>query len=310
MLAISLVAGACSAAASPGPSSGAGNSKCPSGPNLTAMPQGWGVPSTAPSIIPVLINPTGELTCGENRLLWSFVNAQNLPAGAPDRSAKVTLYNLSRDPAKAVSTLDGTFIWAIEGDVGVYTAPAAFNEAGIWGAEMSTTQNGRTDTTRVVFQVVPKSTALRPGDKAPASRNLTGDPKGISTDPSPDPRLYKTSIDQALARKEPFLVAFATPKFCTSGQCGPTLERVKPFVDKYPTVTFINAEPYELKADAGGQLQPVLTGANLTPTKVTTEWGLLSEPWIYVVNRDGIITASFALIFSDEELTKALDAVK
>ena len=113
-----------------------------------------------------------------------------------------------------------------------------------------------------------------------------------------------------LFRSVPFLVAFATPKFCTSGQCGPTLERVKPLIDKYPTVTFINVEPYELKADAGGQLQPVLTGADLTPTKATTEWGLLSEPWIFVVDRAGMVTASYGLIFSEAEITSALDAVK
>jgi hypothetical protein len=36
----------------------------------------------------------------------------------------------------------------------------------------------------------------------------------------------------------------------------------------------------------------------------------LSEPWVFVVDRQGIVRGSFGLIFSDAELTGALDAVK
>jgi len=61
--------------------------------------------------------------------------------------------------------------------------------------------------------------------------------------------LYKTSEDQALTSHQPFLIVFATPKFCTSAQCGPTLDRIKPFITKFPTVDFIHVEPYELKLE-------------------------------------------------------------
>jgi hypothetical protein len=105
------------------------------------------------------------------------------------------------------------------------------------------------------------------------------------------------------------VLAFATPKFCASAQCGPTLDRLKPFVARYPSVTFINVEPYELR-DEGGQLQPVVTNSNLTPARPTLEWGLLSEPWVFVVGRDGIVRGSFALIFGEAELAAAIDQVK
>ena len=106
-------------------------------------------------------------------------------------------------------------------------------------------------------------------------------------------------------------MAFATPKFCQSQQCGPTLDRLKPIAAAHPDVTFINVEPYQLEV-VDGQLQPVLTGdpAQLTPAASTDEWGLLSEPWVFVVDRDGIVTASFMLIFSDEELEAAVSAVE
>ena len=55
----------------------------------------------------------------------------------------------------------------------------------------------------------------------------------LSTDPTPDPAFYKVSEDAALSKGDPFVMIFATPKFCTSAQCGPTLDRLKPFVAKW-----------------------------------------------------------------------------
>lgn len=75
--------------------------------------------------------------------------------------------------------------------------------------------------------------------------------------------------------------------------------------------TIINVEPYQLD-DIDGQLQPVVSvdPPMLTPTAVTREWGLSTEPWVFVVDGDGIVTASFPLIFSKDELDAALAAVE
>ena len=81
----------------------------------------------------------------------------------------------------------------------------------------------------------------------------------------------------ALAAHKPFVLVFATPKFCTSAQCGPTLDRVKPVAAAHPEVTFINVEPYELQV-VDGQLQPVLdANGSLQATDVTNQWGLLDR---------------------------------
>jgi hypothetical protein len=58
-----------------------------------------------------------------------------------------------------------------------------------------------------------------------------------------------------------------------------------------------------------GQLQPVLTDDRLTPTQATIDWRLPAEPWVFVVDKDGVVTASFMLIFSDEELEAAIAEV-
>ena len=207
-------------------------------------------------------------------------------------------------------------MWAIEGSRGVYIASVDLTEAGLWGAEFTTAAAGEaSETVRITFDVQPTGTTKRVGDKAPASKTPTladvgGDVARISSDAAPEPAFYQTSVDTAIAEGKPFLLAFATPKFCTTGQCGPTLDRVKPLVEDYPTVAFINVEPYEL-AMVSGQLQPTLDAqGQLKPVQAVNEWGLLSEPFIFVVDRTGTITASFEGIVGEDELRTALDAVK
>jgi hypothetical protein len=58
-----------------------------------------------------------------------------------------------------------------------------------------------------------------------------------------------------------------------------------------------------------GQLQPVLTENNLTPVPSVNEWGLTAEPWLFVVDDDGVVRSSLGLIFSDDELQGAIDDV-
>jgi hypothetical protein len=307
-------ASASSPPAAPGTTTpGSSAQACATAPD-PGTPAGWGTPTTAPTVVPYLVNNANEMTCGTNRLLFLLLDPKtNAPIADPKRTVKVAFYDLARDATKPTSTVDTTFVWAIENQRGNYIANVDFPEAGVWGAEVTTTSGTPAQKIRMTFNVAASSPVLRVGDRAPSTKTPTAtDAAGIakiSTDTKPDPALYRTSADEALAKHEPFLIAFATPKFCASQQCGPTLDRLKPFVSKYPGVAFIHVEPYKLELQ-DGQLQPVLSGGNLTPTDVVNQWGLLTEPWVFVVDRDGIIRASFELIFSDQELSAALDKVK
>jgi hypothetical protein len=298
------------------PGAGAsGGAACQTAPSVPANLEGWGQPASPPSVVPIPIANPGELICGPNRFLFSFIDQDNRPAGSPDRAASIAIYDLGRDPATPIATADGTFIWAIENERGIYVANVTFPEAGTYGVEFRTAvDSGTPEAIRMTLDVQPTNGVVKVGQAAPPVKTPTladagGDPSKIATDASPNPAFYETSVDQALASHEPFVVVFATPKFCTSAQCGPTLDRIKPFAARYPSVTFINVEPYKLELD-GGSLVAVTDANGLIPTDATLAWGLLSEPWVFVVDRGGIVRASFELIFSDAELTAALDAVK
>lgn len=326
LVAASLLAGCTagvgsSASAGPtgaGPTGAAPSAACATTPqpDPATLPD-WSAAAQQPSVFPQIINPAGTIACGPTRFMFSFLDAKNVPVAAPDRAVTLKLYDLGADPATPAVTADADFIWAIEDSVGVYVANVDFPTAGLWGAEFVTTPAGGTpESIKVQFDVQPTSSVVGIGDAAPPSDTPTladvgGDVSRISTDPDPVEAFYTTSVADAVAAKKPFVLIFATPKFCTSAQCGPTLDRVKPIAAAHPEMTFINVEPYELQW-TDGQLQPVLTGdpPQLTPVAAANEWRIAAEPWAFVVDGNGTITSSLMLIFSDEELEAAIKAVE
>jgi hypothetical protein len=265
-----------------------------------------------PSVLPAFVS--SELAVGPNRFLFSFVDpVTNAHLGSPDRTASVAF---TGPAGQAIPRTPGTFVWAIQGVSGVYVAPVDFPAAGDWVADFTTAAAGKPEETiGFQFQVLEKKHVVVPGDKAPSVDTPTltsvgGDVAKISTDPKPDKRFYETSIVGALAAHRPFVLIFATPKFCQTSTCGPTLDKLKPVAASHPGVTFINVEPYKL-ADDHGQLQPVLdAGGNLQTVPATEAYGLLSEPYVFIVGGDGIIKAAYELIFTPDEIDKELASIK
>lgn len=323
ILAAALVVTGCGGGASATPaatrSGSADPAACASAPAPPADQEGWTTAATEPTVFPAIVNSGGSLTCGENRLLFTFLDDADRTVARPDRAVAVAIYDLGRDGTTPTQTTDGAFVWGIEGERGFYVATVTFPEAGEWGAEFTTQLNDAApETIRMRFQVATSSPVVRVGDAAPASDTPTaasvdGDLARISTDTAPDPAFYDVSVRDALAAHDPFVLVFATPKFCASAQCGPTLERVKAVAAGFPDVTFINVEPYVLDF-VDGSLTPKLDTSvdppSLIPAQPTVDWGLLSEPWVFVVDGDGIVTGSFEGVIADSELAAAIEAVR
>ncbi len=308
-LSLALVVAACGSAAPSPSASRATGDRCDTAAEPASM-EGWDALGQAPSVYPNLI--TNPMTCGASRILISLLDANNVPVAAPDRPLTAAFYDLAKDLKTPVATADGTFVWAIEGSRGLYTFDVDLPEAGTYGIEFTTqAPGGPAETIRATTSILASSTVVQVGDPAPASKTPTmadvgGDATKISTDAKPDPAFYQTSVAEAIAAHKPFILVFATPKFCVSAQCGPTLDKLKPVAAAHPEVTFINVEPYQLK-DVDGQLQPVLSAdSKLQTTTTTDEWGLTSEPWIFAVDGSGVIRGSFELIASEAEIESAI----
>ncbi|MEA2631142.1 MAG: hypothetical protein QOE66_1361 [Chloroflexota bacterium] len=310
---LALVAAACgSPVASTSPSASSAAAVCGSAPD-PASGTGWDPPATAPTLVPIIVS--NAITCGKTRFIFLFVDKANVVHSAPDQTAKVAFYDLGRDPKVAAATVDGAFVWTIQDQRGMYIANVDLPEAGTWGAEFTTQAPGApAETTRLTFSVLDVNTSVAVGQKAPASKTPTaadtgGDLKKISTDPTPDPAFYQTSVADAIGARKPFILIFATPKFCTSQQCGPTLAHFKPVAAAHPEITFINVEPYKLEVK-DGSLQPVLDAqGHLIATDISNAWGLLAEPWMFAVDRNGIVRGSYLLTISDAELNAILPVI-
>ena len=63
--------------------------------------------------------------------------------------------------------------------------------------------------------------------------------------------------------------------------------------------SFVHVEPYALRDLRAGFVQ--------TPEPVTREWGIQSEPWIFVVDAEGRVAAKFEGIVAAGEVEQALE---
>jgi hypothetical protein len=279
--------------------------------SITPAPSVAASGSTA-SVIPVPV--TTEFRVGDNRTVFSLLDPSGQkPAAAPDRTLAIGY----RGPnGEAIPSAPQAFIWAVENVNGVYTGKATFPSAGKWIADFTTAAPQSPKVTiSFSFDVQQRTVVLSPGDPAPSVATPTladagGNVRGISSDAKPVSRFYETSEADALAAKKPFVLIFATPKFCQTATCGPTLDRLKPVAEKHPELTFINVEPYKL-TESNGALQPVLDAQNqLVPVEATTAFKLQSEPYVFVVGSDGKISSSFELVFSPDEIEAAIQAVE
>lgn len=265
--------------------------------------------STGP--IPVLVN--SDLATGEARLILALVDGAGFPLGDPAWKISASLYDLGSDGCTPFATdVALPFAWSIEKVrgffIGTAAIPAPTRELGLLLTGTDTTGAAL----RVAFAapVAAAPLALRPGDVAPtiATPIAATDPHGaagISTDPAPLARLYADSAAELLASHRPFMIVFASPAFCVSQACGPTLKIVKEVAAKHLSVAILHVEPYLMSWD-GTRPLPVMKENHLQPNAIAEAWRLPVEPWIFTVGPDGRILRSYEGVASVAELDAAL----
>ena len=253
-----------------------------------------------------------DLGVGHNRLFFSLLEGDSSPVLVDE--ANVSIYS----PADSSSEGDPTEAavarfrkWPL-GDRGVYTTQVNFDQPGTWGLTVAVTGvDGESRSTQETFQVKAKSSTPAIGSPAPPSKNKTSRDVGtleeLTTAVEPDPDLYAMTIAEALGSGKPFVVAFATPAFCATATCGPQVEVIRNIKDRYKNrVSFIHVEVFdnveEIRRD--GDLSVARTVA------AVEEWGLPTEPWTFIVDRQGHVAAKFEAFTTaeeiEEELTKLL----
>jgi len=251
---------------------------------------------------------TSDLAVGSNRISFGII--QKGGGAVQDGDVHVSTFYLGGgSQVGPIEYVDAEFRPWPAGTGGVFVIFTNFDKPGDWGLGVTVSNGGvvrKQGSIRI--RVKDRSSAPGVGVMAPRSLNKTiADVDRLSqltTDIDPDPELYEMTIAEALETGKPVVVVFSTPLYCKTATCGPQLDVVKAIKEKYPNVVnFIHVEVYDNPEEIEGDLER----AEISPTLL--EWGLLSEPWVFVVTEDGEVSFRFEGFVDREELEAALQAV-
>ncbi|MSQ11846.1 MAG: thioredoxin family protein [Dehalococcoidia bacterium] len=191
---------------------------------------------------------------------------------------------------------------------GLYRVPnAAFDAPGFWRADVTLPAvDGRTRKGSMAFLVVEHAGTPALGSAVPATANRTArdvqDLAELTTRTPPEPLFHQVSVAEALQAHRPFVVVFSTPAFCVRRLCGSVLEIVRSVaLNVGEKAAFIQIEPYGIAA--------ARNDGKLVLMPASREWGLRSEPWVFVVDAQGRLAAKFEGLLTPEELESALTEV-
>jgi hypothetical protein len=269
---------------------------CSSEPARDEMATSKGVPTPGQEVFPVVAS--SEIVVGKNRLQIGLINEQDAPVRSPKTTLQVSFVAPGEQAPSSGSRM--SFVWTIKPMQGLWVGQATFDRPGQWEAVIDVQGGGYDAQVQTVFEVKKEGTTPEIGDEAPAVDTPTAsdvdDLSEITTDSDPNPRFYELSIADAVTAQKPAVIVFATPKFCTSQVCGPTLSIVKDVAKQFPRVNFVHVEPYDLDK----------VPQELDPVPAVTAWGLPSEPWVFVSDARGRVAAKYEGSVAPRELTAQL----
>ena len=246
-----------------------------------------------------IASSNGNIGVGEQRVLIAIIDrSTDQFLAAPDLGATATLSDRIGSP---IGEYEGDFIWIVPDVRGLYAFNMDIPGPGTY--QVTVSSEGFNDAGPVGLVTVEDPTVVSIGDEAPRSvtrTSATHDIGDITSDPSPDPSFYELSLDEAID-SGPTAIVFGTPAWCSSQACGPLLDQVKALSADYPDLNYVHVEVYEDIHVSSFQ--------DLTLVEAVAEWALPAEPWVFVTDAGGIVTASFEGVASDAELAAAFAAV-
>jgi hypothetical protein len=187
----------------------------------------------------------------------------------------------------------------------VYETDVPLPKTGGWSVLVATQSGGgmlaAPTQIKVVSPAQDKIPEVGESPPKPATDTLAtakGDESAIDTRLPPAPELHEKSFADVVGKK-PVALLFSTPQLCQSRVCGPVTDVAMQLKAKYgDKIEFIHQEVYK-NNDVNAGLRPPLEAFHLR-----------TEPWLFVINKDGKITArlegSFGVTAFENALKTAL----
>jgi hypothetical protein len=161
----------------------------------------------------------------------------------------------------------------------IYVADLPFPRGGQWRVAAVIREGDETEGTLLIGANVGEFTHVpRPGDPAPQLQNAQD---------------YADALG-----KEPILLLFATPRFCQSRVCGPVIDVAEQAKQEFgDKAAFIHMETFN-ENDPDKGVRPEVRAFHL-PT----------EPWLFAINREGIVSAAVEGAFGLESMDEVAEKV-
>lgn len=233
---------------------------------------------------------------GEFRLAFALLDGTQTAVGI----SGVTLNIFPLDGDSETAVWSGEAVGYTDYTVPYWTAYPTINEAGFWGVVAEVIKDdGEVIPADFIIEVAAEVSSLPIGTKAPASQNRTlssePDINLLSSGNAPNPAFYQLTVADAIQSKKPTIVGFLTPGLCQTQWCAPVLSSVEAVRQNVgEDANFIHIEVFS-------------DFQELTYVPEMAEWGLgTMEPWVFVLNGAGEITAKFSGPLSPDELEAAV----
>ena len=249
-----------------------------------------------------------DVAPGENRLPFALRQFDGGKIDAAPEDVTLT-YGLRDSGVVQTAPLAVFREWPVGG--GVFTTTGIYDSAGIWDFDVTINNPDGNTTTASATRLV-KDVASTPavGTAAPVVSTKTGTTEEelllITSDANPIPEMYAVSLDDALAAGQPIVVTFSTPAWCTTQTCGPQVNTVDEVRQAHiGEAAFIHVELFDnpLEMRESGDPQVGIESPAVEP------WNLPSEPWTFIINSDGLISAKFEAYTTADEIEEALAVV-
>lgn len=293
---------------------------------LTACGQGQNVAATTEgAVTPVFA--FSEAVVGPNRMPIGIIR-DGSPLNDPKAKVHLRFFRAGADDTQPRAEADATY-YGQGLPAAVYVAYATFDQAGAWNIEVSAQASDmqKPIISRLRLEVLPQSEAPRVGDQAKPIKTLTihdvSDPAQLSSGTNPDLSLYQISLDDALKSGKPTTILFATPAYCRTAVCSPSATVISNLQKKYgDRINFIHAEVYKYPFDQA--IQKLSEASRLAeqenrPLTATeraasfsdpmVQWNLPTEPWLYLIDANGVIAARYEGGITSEELDPMMQAL-
>jgi hypothetical protein len=184
----------------------------------------------------------------------------------------------------------------------VYVVPRVdFDRKGPWVAIAMIKGQEGLEASRVPSPVVGDNSVPRVGAKAPlihtpTAADVGGDLTKIDTR-NPHDQMHEVDFADAFG-KEPIVLIFATPALCQSRVCGPVVDVAQQVADEYEgKADFIHMEVYN-DNDPNKGIRPQLEAYRLE-----------TEPWTFLIDRNGIIRDRIEGAYGVSELEDAMRTI-